>query len=101
MKVTDIITITELSRIMNKSRPTLYKYLFDYEREEYDDIPNIVKDLFDSIVNKNFSKKDIYIYCDTYFNKDDDLSEIVSFIKENKSKLDLNKVMNFLRNEVK
>ena len=35
MKVTDLITITELSRIMNKSRPTIYKYISDFEEERY------------------------------------------------------------------
>ena len=32
MKITDRITITELSRMLGKSRPTVYKYIADFER---------------------------------------------------------------------
>ena len=101
MKVTDIISITELSRIMNKSRPTIYKYISDYEKGSLDELPLVVKELFDSIVKKDFSKKDIYVYCDTYFGGSDELSEIIQFIKENKAKLDLERLMHFLRKEVR
>ena len=101
MKVTDIISITELSRIMNKSRPTIYKYISDYEKESFMDIPLVVKELFDSIVKKDFSKKDIYVYCDTYFGGSDQVSEVIQFIKENKSRIDFERLMHFLRKEVR
>lgn len=100
MKITDVISITELARITNKSRPTIYKYLSDYEQEVYTDIPVLVKELFDSISLKGFTKKDIYNYCDLHFMENDELSTIISFIKENRSKLNLNKIMDFLRKEV-
>ena len=101
MKVTDIITITELSRIMNKSRPTIYKYIQDYEEERKEDVPLVVKELFDLIVNNGYGKKDIYIYCDSKFGINDELGDIISFLKENRTKLNLDRVMNFLRNEVR
>ena len=31
MQITDIVTITELSKLLGKSRPTVYKYVSDYE----------------------------------------------------------------------
>ena len=100
MKITDVVSITELSRIMNKSRPTIYKYIEDYENEVFTDIPLLVKELFDSITIKGFTKKDIYNYCDMHFMENDELTAIIRFLKENKNKINLNRVMNFLRNEV-
>ena len=101
MKVTDLITITELSRITNKSRPTIYKYISDFESEKYDEIPNVVLKLFNSIKNGDFSKKDIYGYCETYFMGDDELSEIFALIKEYRAKLNLGKLKDFILKEVR
>ena len=101
MKVTDIITITELSRIMNKSRPTIYKYIQDYEEGNFDEVPLVVRELFDSITTNGFGKKDIYNYCDSKFASSDELGDIISFLKENKAKLNLQRVMEFLRSEVR
>lgn len=101
MKVTDIVTITELSRITSKSRPTIYKYISDFEEGKYEDIPSVVVKLFEEIISGNFSKKDIYTYCDTYFMENDELNEIFSLIKENKTKLDLKKLKEFILEEVK
>ena len=32
MKITDMISITELSRLLKKTRPTVYKYVSDFEK---------------------------------------------------------------------
>ncbi len=72
MKVTDIITISELARLMNISRPTLYKYLYDYENDNSNNIPSDYKLLFDHIVNNAKDKKDIYNYCMNQFESDDE-----------------------------
>lgn len=101
MKVTDLVTITELSRITNKSRPTLYKYISDFEEEKYDEIPLVILNLFKGIVSGNFSKKDIYNYCDTYFIENDELNEIFSLIKEYRAKLNLSKLKEFIMKEVR
>ena len=101
MKVTDLVTITELSRITNKSRPTIYKYISDFESEKFDDIPLVVLNLFNSIQKGEFSKKDIYSYCDTYFMEADELNEIFTLIKEYRSKLNLARLKEFILNEVR
>lgn len=101
MKITDLVTITELSRITNKSRPTLYKYISDYEAGNYNDIPATVLKLFDSIVKGEFSKKDIYSYCDTYFMENDELQEIFSLIKEYRSKINLERLKEFILKEIR
>jgi len=72
LKVTDIITISELARLMNISRPTLYKYLYDYENDNSNNIPSDYKLLFDHIVNNAKDKKDIYNYCMNQFESDDE-----------------------------
>lgn len=101
MKITDIVTITELSRITNKSRPTIYKYISDFENEKYDDIPLVVLNLFNGIQKKEFSKKDIYAYCDTYFMEQDELNEIFTLIKEYRSKINLEKLKAFILKEIR
>lgn len=100
MKVTDLITITELSRIINKSRPTIYKYISDFELEKFDEIPTVVLNLFQSIISGEFSKKDIYSYCDMHFMENDDLNEIILLIKENKARLNLKRLKDFIVKEI-
>ena len=34
--INDLITVTELSRLTGKTRPTVYKYIKDFERERYE-----------------------------------------------------------------
>ena len=52
MNIVEVITISELSRLTKKSRPTLYKYINDYENQVYDNIPfNFIKLFFHSRQN--------------------------------------------------
>ena len=37
--INDIITVTELSRLKGKTRPTVYKYIKDFEADRYDAVP--------------------------------------------------------------
>ena len=96
MLITDIISITELSRITGKSRPTLYKYINDYALGRLDEIPYSFIVLFKMISENNISKTDILDYCKkTYATKlcyDEELTEIFSFIEKNRNKLDLSKI---------
>lgn len=62
------ITISELSRLINFSRPTLYKYLDEYEKKCYDNIPSNVVNLFDYIYSdESYNKNDIIEYCASSF----------------------------------
>lgn len=101
MKITDIVTITELSRITNKSRPTLYKYISDFEAGNLSEIPGAIVKLFEGISTGEFSKKDIYSYCDSYFMENDDLAEIFNLIKENKNKINLVALKEFILKEIR
>ena len=58
------ITISELSRLTDLSRPTLYKYVEEYEDEKYNTIPNDIITLFNYIYsNEAKTKADIINYC--------------------------------------
>lgn len=70
-RITDIITISELSRLINISRPTLYKYIDDYENGIFDNIDETYKRLFDYITYNVSNKKQIYDYCINSFENDD------------------------------
>ena len=60
MKITDMISISELARLLNKSRPTVYKYVSDYENGNFAGLPLSVKRLFNEIKNGNIPKREIY-----------------------------------------
>lgn len=58
------ITISELSRLTDLSRPTLYKYVEEYEAEKIHNIPNEILPLFDYIYSAEAKNKaDIINYC--------------------------------------
>ena len=102
-KVTDVVTITELSRLTNKSRPTIYKWLELYEIDAKDELPQTVAELFDLIAERG-SKKEIYEFCESKFFSGDDGEElrgIIELLRKNKDKLDLNKLKQFITEESK
>lgn len=97
------INITELSRLTNKTRPSIYKYVDEYITKEYKDIPNSFIVLFDKI-NRNESKQDIIKYCESNFLKitsNDKLNQIISLLKNNYEKIDLDKLEEQLKEEIK
>ena len=63
MKIIDAVTISELSRLLNKSRPTVYKYISDYEEGILDSIPESVKELFRLISEEDYEYEKIVEYC--------------------------------------
>ena len=67
MKITDAISITELSKQLNKSRPTIYKYISDYESGNLDLVPEMVKELFRLIEEEEISRGQISEYCNNRF----------------------------------
>ncbi len=101
--ITDTITITELSRLTNKSRPTIYKWLTLYESGARSDLPRAIEELFD-LTAKSGSKKDIYQFCEDKFfdeKEGDALREIFELLRVNKDKLDLQKIKETILEEIK
>lgn len=109
MKITDMITITELSQLLGKSRPTVYKYISDFESGNYEVLPPSVKKLFLEIQAGNIPKKGIYEYCEHWFagetpskkkkDKPVTLKEIISMLKKLEHKLDLAKLKTYIEEE--
>ncbi len=110
MKITDMITITELSRLLDKSRPTVYKYIYDFENGNYSTLPPTVKKLFLEIQSGNIPKKGIYEYCEHWFasempkgkkkEKPVTLKEIFALLKKHERKLDLDKLKAHIEEEI-
>lgn len=115
MKVTDIISITELSRLLKKSRPTVYKYISDFERGNDKEIPYSVKKLFQNIQSGNIPKREIYEYCNHWFGSDSaaitfhsskaekpaGLKEIIKLLREHERKLDFTKLKKYIEEEIR
>lgn len=63
-KITDVITISELSRMLDLTRPTLYKYITTFEKGDYSKLSFNLVELFNFIVDEAATKRDIYDYID-------------------------------------
>ena len=112
MQITDFITITELSKLLGKSRPTVYKYISDYEAGNYAALPHSVKSLFDKIISGETSKRGVFEYCDHWFlgnifskkrseDKTVNVNEIILLIKDNATTLNLSKLKKYIEEELK
>lgn len=102
MKIQVLLTITELSRLLNKSRPSTYKYISDYENGKFENIPKPIKDLFDNVESGKFNKSNIYEYCYSFFliDNEEEIKEIYDLLNENKDKLDLTKIKQYIVKEI-
>ena len=110
MKITDMISITELSRVLGKSRPTVYKYISDFESGKTAGLPLSVKKLFTQIASGDIPKRGIYEYCEQWFVGGEPqggakkgsvtLKELLKLIKDNEKKLDLEKIKAYIEKEL-
>lgn len=102
MDIQNVLTITELSRLLNRSRPSIYKYISDHDKGNKENIPQEISILFDKIKNGEFHKKDIYAYCYDllYVKQEEDIKEIIDLLKENKEKINLNKIKELITKEI-
>ena len=103
MKIELTFSITELSNLTGKTRPTLYKYIKAYEDDKYDDLPYSFIKLFDLMSNPDTKRKEITEYCEVTFqavDSDMKLNEIISLIKNNKEKLDLDNLKKVIEEEI-
>lgn len=104
MLITDFISITELSRLTRKSRPTIYKYLNDFTIGNYDDIPYSIIKLFRMVGSS--SKAEIVAYCNATYgagygdNCDEGVKELIELIVSKRKELDIEKIKNFIMEEL-
>ena len=111
MRITDIVTITELSKLLGKSRPTVYKYISDYESGNYSAIPHSVKALFEKIMSGETSKRGVFEYCDHWFSsgvsasghgeRGVTLKEIIKLLKDNEKRLNLSRIKDCIEEELR
>lgn len=96
-------SITELSLLTKKSRPTLYKYIDAYDYGVYDDIPYRFIALFELMNREGVSRKEIIAYCEANFQKveeDPRLGEIIALLRQNKDKIDFDNLKVYLNKEL-
>lgn len=113
MQITDIVTITELSKLLGKSRPTVYKYVSDYESGNYSALPHSVRSLFDKIMSGETSKRGVFEYCDHWFagkaqfsggasaEKPTTLKEVIRLLKDNERLLNLGRIKKYIEEELR
>ena len=96
-------SITELSNLTGKTRPSIYKYLKAYQECKYDDLPYSFIQLFSLMEKEGTTRKEIIEYCEKNFkivDEDIKVNEIVNLIKNNKDKLDLDKLKKIVEEEI-
>ena len=96
-------SITELSNLTGKTRPTIYKYLKAYQDNQFDDLPYSFIQLFSLMEEDNVSRKKIIDYCEKNFKAVDDdikVNEILNLIKNNKEKIDLDNLKKKIEEEI-
>ena len=97
-------SITELSNLTGKTRPTLYKYIKSYEEGHYNDLPFSFIQLFNLMSKENVNRKEIIAYCEANFGSVDSdvkVNEIINLIKSNKDKLDLDNLKKIIEEDIK
>lgn len=84
-KLTEYITITELAPLLGVTRPTLYKYMVDYENGDVRHIKYEIIIIFDYIAKVATNKVDII----NFINQQKEGTD-ASLLKEIKEKMDSN-----------
>ena len=103
MKIELTFSITELSNLTGKTRPTLYKYIKSYEEDQFDDVPYSFIKLFELMNKPGVRRKEITEYCELNFqtvDSDMKVNEIISLIKNNKDKVDLDNLKRIVEEEI-
>lgn len=100
--ITNYYSVTELSNLTHKTRPTIYKYILCYESGQLNDVPyNFIK-LFDIILKSKGNKKEVNKFCEAVFlnDKNEKINTIVKIMKENENNLDFDKIIDYLQGEL-
>ena len=102
MKVNMVLSITELSSLTGKTRPTLYKYINCFNNDEYDDVPYSFIQLFTLMSKIDVKRSEVINYCKNSFSlsEDEELNDLIKYIKNNRNKIDLKKVKGLIEEEI-
>ncbi len=101
MQIKWFMTITELSKLTNKSRPSMYKYVENYKIGNYDEIPYSIITLFNMLEN-NCTRSEIINYCNNKFGdyKDENIKEIILILNQNKDIINFEKIKKLIQEEI-
>ena len=103
--ITDIITVTELSRLTGKTRPTVYKYIKDFEDAKYDSVPYSFLMLLELAENEETSRADVIAYCKKHYASGDEISnelaDIIELLKANEDIIDLEKIKIIIEKDIR
>ena len=103
MAIELVLSITELSTLTGKTRPTLYKYIKSYEEGMLDEVPYTFIQLFNLMSKPNVRRGEVVNFCKSNFmtvDKDEDVNDIIKLIKDNKDKIDLKKIKDMIEEEI-
>lgn len=104
MKIELTFSITELSSLTGKTRPTLYKYIKAFESNQLDDLPYSFIQLFNLMNKPGVRRKEVVEYCNSNFQSVSDdmrLNEVIALLKNNKEKINLDSLKNIIEEELK
>lgn len=101
----DIISVTELSRLTGKTRPTIYKYIKDFEQDKYDSVPYTFLMLLELMDDEETTKQDIVEYCKKHYSDGEELSpqlsEIIELLKAHSETINLTKIKIIIEKEIR
>ena len=106
MQLGNLVTVTELSRLTGKTRPTIYKYMKDFEDGKYDDIPYTFLMLLELGRRAGATKAEVIAYCEKNFPKGKAegasplAREVADLILENEKSLDLERLRTMITKEI-
>lgn len=115
--INNIITISELSRLVGISRPTMYKYLLMYENKDRMNIPNNIIEILDYLESDRVkSKQDVYNYFSNNFpststmavldktkvliNENSNFLKLLEYLVDNSNKIDFEELINIFKEKV-
>ena len=108
VNLTDYLSVTELSRLTGKTRPTIYKYITSYEKKKYDDIPYSFLMLLRMADDPSSGRADILTFCAKNFGNDAKdvssngmLHEVIRLISDNHERIDLKRLKKNIEAEIK
>ena len=99
-----VFSITELSNLTGKTRPTIYKYQNAYINDDLDQVPYSFIKLFEMMESKNVTKSKVIEYCYTQFienNGSEDYKTFMKLIHENKNSINFKELINYLEEVLK
>ena len=100
-----LLTITELSNLTGKTRPTIYRYQNAFLCNNLDHVPYSFIKLFELMIKDDVKKSEVIEFCHNQFNHYENVSEdykaVMNLISENKNVLNFRKIKSYIEEALK